>query len=177
MVGVLVTAAWRRTADPTLEIMVSLLAPFAAYLPAEIQCGVLATVVAALIAGRRAARVLSPDARLMGRAVWEIVIFMINGFAFILIGLQLPAIVGRLTLPASELIGLGLAVSLAVIVARIAWVFPATYLPRWLSAKLRARSVPAGRPSSSSPGRGCAGSCRSPRRSPCRSTSIFRLVT
>ena len=50
----------------------------------------LATVVAGLIAGRRAARVLSPSARLMGRGVWDIVIFLINGFAFILIGLQLP---------------------------------------------------------------------------------------
>jgi CPA1 family monovalent cation:H+ antiporter len=141
VVGLLVSASWRRTADPTLEIMVSLIAPFLAYLPAEAMgvSGVLATVTAALIAGRRAARVLSPDARLMGRAVWEVITFMINGFAFILIGLQLPVIVARLTLPASELIGLGLAVSFAVIVARIAWVFPATYLPRRLSAKVRAR--------------------------------------
>ena len=74
----MLTEAWRRTADPTLEIMVSLLAPFAAYLPAEALgvSGVLAAVVAGLIAGRRAARVLSPDARLMGRGVWNIVIFI-----------------------------------------------------------------------------------------------------
>ena len=57
VVGFLVTEAWRRTSDPTLEIMVSLLAPFAAYLPAEALgvSGVLAAVVAGLIAGRRAA--------------------------------------------------------------------------------------------------------------------------
>lgn len=142
VVGVLVTEAWRRTSDPTLEIMVSLLAPFAAYLPAEALglSGVLAAVVAGLIAGRRAARVLSPDARLMGRGVWEIVIFVINGFAFILIGLQLPSVVAHLApRTAAELIGLGVAISLTVIIARIVWVFPATYLPRRMSARIRAR--------------------------------------
>jgi CPA1 family monovalent cation:H+ antiporter len=148
VVGVLVTNAWRRTADPTLEIMVSLLAPFAAYLPAQALgvSGVLAVVVAGLIVGRGAARALSPDARVMGRAVWEIVIFMINGIAFILIGLQLPSILDALgAWTTAQLLGLGLAISLTVIVARIVWVFPATYLPRWLSARVRARD-PSPRP-------------------------------
>ena len=98
VVGFILTEGWRRTNDPTLEIMISLLAPFAAYLPAEALglSGVLAAVVAGLIAGRRAARVLSPDARLMGRAVWDIVMFIINGLAFMLIGLQLPSILAHL---------------------------------------------------------------------------------
>ncbi|HEX5147472.1 MAG TPA: Na+/H+ antiporter [Candidatus Limnocylindrales bacterium] len=142
VVGAVVTEAWRRTSDPTLEIMVSLLAPFAAYLPAETLgvSGVLATVVAGLIAGRRAARVLSPSARLMGRGVWDIVIFLINSFAFMLVGLQLSSITSLLApRSASELLGLGAAISLTAIVARIVWVFPATYLPRRLSARLRAR--------------------------------------
>ena len=142
VVGLIVTEAWRRTSDPTLEIMVSLLAPFAAYLPAETLgvSGVLAAVVAGLIAGRRAARVLSPSARLMGHGVWNIVVFLINGFAFILIGLQLSAITGHLApRSATELLFLGGAISLAAIVARILWVFPATYLPRYLSARIRAR--------------------------------------
>lgn len=147
-VGLIVTEALRRTSDPTLEIMVSLLAPFAAYLPAETigVSGVLAAVVAGLIAGRRAARVFSPSARLMGRGVWDIVIFLINGFAFILIGLQLSAIAGQLApRSAAELIGLGVAVAGTAILARIVWVFPATYVPRILSARLRARepSAPA----------------------------------
>jgi len=139
---VLVTEAWDRTSDPTLEIMVSLLAPFAAYLPAEALglSGVLAAVVAGLIAGRRAARALSPDARLMGRGVWDIVIFVINGFAFILIGLQLPSIMEHLApRTATELLGMGAVISLTVIIARIVWVYPATYLPRFLSARIRAR--------------------------------------
>jgi len=140
VVGAVVTEAWRRTSDPTLEIMVSLLAPFAAYLPAEALgvSGVLATVVAGLIAGRRAPRALSPQARLMGQGVWNIVIFTINGFAFMLIGLQLPAITRQLDYPPEQLIAWAAAISLSVIVARIVWVFPATYVPRMLSAKIRA---------------------------------------
>jgi CPA1 family monovalent cation:H+ antiporter len=65
---------------------------------------------------------------------------MINGFAFLLIGVQLPGILDALTAYApAQLIGLGLAISATVIIARIVWVFPASYLPRWASAKLRAR--------------------------------------
>ncbi len=142
VVGIILTEAWSRTADPILEIMLSLLAPFVAYLPAQKLgvSGVLAAVVAGLIAGRRAARALSPDARLLGRGVWDIVTFIINAFAFTLIGLQLPSIVsGLASRSASELIALGAAVSLTAIVARIVWVFPATYLPRRLSARIRAR--------------------------------------
>jgi CPA1 family monovalent cation:H+ antiporter len=140
VVGLIVTEAWRRTSDPTLEIMVSLLAPFAAYLPAEALgvSGVLAAVVAGLIAGRRAARVLSPTARLMGTGVWNIVIYTINGFAFMLIGLQLPAITSALTAySTSQLVTWAAVISATVILARIVWVFPATYLPRWLSGKVR----------------------------------------
>ena len=141
-VGVLVTSAWRRTGDPTLEIVLSLLAPLTAYLAAETLglSGVLSTVTAGLIAGRKAARVLSPDGRLMGEGVWDVLIFLINSFVFMLIGLQLPIVLrGLSSRSASELIGLGAIVSVTVIVARIVWVYPATYLPRFLSPRLRAR--------------------------------------
>ncbi len=140
VIGTAVVAAWRRTTDATLEITLSLLAPLIAYLAAESLglSGVLATVTAGVIAGRKAARALSPSGRLLGRGVWNTVIFLINGFAFLLIGLQLPSILAGLQRSASELIGLGVAISLTVIVARIVWVFPATYLPRRLSAKVRA---------------------------------------
>ena len=180
VVGFILTEGWRRTNDPTLEIMVSLLAPFAAYLPAEALglSGVLAAVVAGLIAGRRAARVLSPDARLMGRAVWDIVTFIINSLAFMLIGLQLPSILAHLDLPGPTLIAYGLAISLIVIVTRIVWVFPATYLPRRLSKSIRsATRARHRRPSSSSPGRACAAPSRWPPPWPCRSTSGSRSAT
>ncbi len=131
-------ARWIRS----LEVVVSLFAPIAAYLAAEELhvSGVLAVVVAGLITGRRAARVLSPTARLMGQGAWSTLIWFINAFVFMLIGLQLPGIISDLDeYTAPELLVLGVAVSLAAIVARIVWVFPASYLPRFLSAKLRAR--------------------------------------
>ena len=143
VVGAIVTRTLHRTADPIVEIIITLLAPATAYLAAEQihVSGVLATVVAGLITGQRAARVLSPDARLMGFGVWQTVIWLINAFVFMLIGLQLPAILRAVLVDyhPMELLGLGLAVSATAIVARIVWVYPATYLPRFLSAKLRAR--------------------------------------
>jgi CPA1 family monovalent cation:H+ antiporter len=72
----------------------------------------------------------------MGRAVWDIVIFIINGFAFMLIGLQLPSILKRLTLPTETVLAYALVISLTVIIARFVWVFPATYLPRWLIPRI-----------------------------------------
>ena len=140
--GILVTKAIDRTGDPILEIIVSLVAPMAAYLAAELvgASGVLAVVTAGLIMGRRGASVLSPEGRLMGLGVWRTVIWAINAFVFLLIGLQLPAILDDLTTYApGELIGFGLAISLTVIVTRIVWVFPGTYLPRWLSRSIRDR--------------------------------------
>jgi len=143
IVGAIITRTLHRTADPVIEIIITLLAPASAYLAAEQigVSGVLATVVAGLITGQRAARVLSPDARLMGFGVWQTVIWLINAFVFMLIGLQLPAILRAVLIDhrPEELLALGLAVSATVIVARIVWVYPATYLPRFLSAKLRAR--------------------------------------
>jgi monovalent cation/hydrogen antiporter len=141
-IGILVTALLQRTSDPVLEIAVSLIVPATAYLFAERFgfSGVLATVVAGLITGRRAARVLSPDARLLGSGAWQILVFAINAIVFLSIGLQLPAIMAGLSdIPADVLIRYGVIVSLTVIVARFVWVFPATYLPRILSAKVRAR--------------------------------------
>ncbi|HEY4633150.1 MAG TPA: Na+/H+ antiporter [Candidatus Limnocylindrales bacterium] len=142
LVGAIVTRALYKTGEPTLEIVVSLIAPMAGYLAAEAVgvSGVLATVVAGLMTGRRAATVFSPDARLMGRGVWQIVIWAINAFVFMLIGLQLPSIVAGLSdYGTAELLWFGIAISLTVIVTRIVWVFPATYLPRLLSRRLRER--------------------------------------
>ena len=143
IVGLIVTRTLHRTADPVIEIIISLLAPATAYLAAEQihVSGVLATVVAGLITGQRAARVLSPDARLMGFGVWQTFIWLIHAFVFMLIGLQLPAILAAVLAEhePAELVGLGVAVSVTVIVARILWVYPASYVPRFLSPSLRAR--------------------------------------
>ena len=140
VIGKVVTRALYRTGDPTLEIVVTLIAPATAYLAAELigVSGVLATVVAGLITGQRAARVLSPDARLLGLGAWRTVIWAINAFVFMLIGLQLPSILAGLSdVPTADLLRYGVIVSVTVIVARFVWVFPATYLPRYLSGRIR----------------------------------------
>ena len=173
IVGLVLTEAWRRTADPTLEIMISLLAPFAAYLPAEALgvSGVLAAVVAGLIAGRARRRVLSPDARLMGRGVWDIVIFLDQRLR---VHAHRPAAAVDPRRPGDcrrrRCSATAWSISLTVIVARIVWVFPATYLPRLLSAEIRERDPYRRRePCSSCRGPACAAPSRWPPRWPCRS--------
>ncbi|HEY8170994.1 MAG TPA: Na+/H+ antiporter [Candidatus Limnocylindria bacterium] len=128
--------------DPPVEVLVSLLAPFAAYLPAESAgvSGVIATVVAGLFVGWRSPRVMGSNTRVLGTATWGMVIFVVNGLAFLLIGLQLPTVMAEIEgYGLSELIGMAAAVSLTVIIVRLVWVYPATYLPRWLWPPLARR--------------------------------------
>ncbi len=131
----------RQVDDPPTQITLSLMTPFAAYLPAETLgvSGVLAVVTTGLyIGGIRLS--LSPATRLQAKAVWDVIVFLLNGFIFLLIGLQLPAIVRALgEFPLGRLLAYAALVSLTAIVVRIAWVFPATYLPRFLSRRLRER--------------------------------------
>jgi Na+/H+ antiporter len=128
--------------DPPVEVLVSLLAPFAAYIPAETfgMSGVLAVVVAGLLVGSRAPRIMRSGARLLGTSVWKMLIFVVNGLAFLLVGLQLPTVLSDIeAYSAGELIGLAAAVCVTVILVRLAWVYPATYLPRWLIPSLARR--------------------------------------
>jgi len=146
IVGIAVgwVAAWLMSLleDPPVEVLVSLLVPFAAYLPAEILgvSGVLATVAAGLVVGFRTPRIMGSDTRLLGASTWKMVIFVVNGLAFVLIGLQLPTVIADVEgYEAGELIGMAAAVSLTVIIVRLVWVYPATYLPRWLFPGLARR--------------------------------------
>ncbi|MEY2409582.1 MAG: monovalent cation/hydrogen antiporter [Verrucomicrobiota bacterium] len=143
-IGWLAEQFHRRVDDAPIEITVSLLTPFAAYLAAERigVSGVLAVVAAGLHLGRRLPEILSFQTRLRGGPVWEMVEFLLTGFVFVLIGLQLPEVLGALageSISVGRLIWYALLISVAVVAIRIVWVFPAAYLPRLLSAKLRAR--------------------------------------
>ena len=132
-----------RLEDPPVEVLLSLLAPFGAWLPAEALgvSGVLSVVTAGIIVGRRAPRIFGSDARVLASGVWQMVIFTLNGLVFILIGLQLPSIIDNLaaTRTFGELASWAVIVSVTVIVVRLAWIFPGSYLPRWLSRSIRAR--------------------------------------
>lgn len=143
-VGWLAEQFHRRVDDAPIEVTVSLLTPFLAYLLAERLgvSGVLAVVTTGLYLGMRMPELLSFKTRLQGGPFWEILEFMLNGFVFLLIGLQLPEVLGTLSghaLPLRRLVWYALLISLAVILVRILWVFPATYLPRLLFKGLRRR--------------------------------------
>ncbi|HXI71799.1 MAG TPA: Na+/H+ antiporter [Verrucomicrobiae bacterium] len=144
-VGWLAAQFHKRVDDAPIEITVSLLTPFVAYLSAERLgvSGVLAVVTAGLSLGWRMPELISYRTRLQGGPVWAIVEFLLNGFVFILIGLQLPEILRRIhehsEYTVGALAGYALVISVALILIRILWVFPATYLPRLIFKKLCAR--------------------------------------
>jgi monovalent cation/hydrogen antiporter len=118
--------------DPPVEITISLLTPFAAYLPAEAihASGVLATVACGLYLGLQSPRLMDAATRVQSRAVWDTLIFVLDGLVFVLIGLQLPGIVSVLgNRPLLELVGQAGLVCASVVLIRFAWVF-LTDLPR-----------------------------------------------
>ncbi len=125
--------------DPTIASVVFLLAPFAAYLPADAlhESGVLAAVTAGILLSWRSRLFIDSETRVIGSAVWRVLTYVLNAFAFLLIGLQLPAILAELQPHVRDYALYGAMVAMLVIVVRIAWVFPATYLPRLLSKRMR----------------------------------------
>ncbi|GAB3961096.1 Na+/H+ antiporter [Spirosoma harenae] len=130
--------------DNVTSTALTLLTPYGSYLLAENfhLSGVLAVVTTGLFLSARTSTLFSYHSRLQTNSVWEIVVFLLNGLVFILIGLQLPMIVSNLngyTLP--QAVNYGLLISLVAIICRLAWVFPGAYLPRWLSAGIRQREV------------------------------------
>src|SRR5216683_4113792 len=142
LVGFVIRWVQRHLDDPPVQITISLLTPFLAYLPAERlhASGVLATVAAGVYLGWHSPLTIRARTRLQLLGFWEIVSFLLNGFVFVTIGLQLPGIVRGLRGESLEsLVRDALLVSGAVVLVRIVWVFCATYLPRLLSKKLRAR--------------------------------------
>jgi CPA1 family monovalent cation:H+ antiporter len=141
-VGSIVTWFYRHVDDTSIGITVSILTPYAAYLTAEriYVSGVLAVVTAGLILGRRAPEITSSRTRLQAGPVWDMISFLLNGCVFILIGLQLPDVLHNLSgYSTPQLVWYATAISVAVVLVRILWVFPATYLPRYFSPRLRAR--------------------------------------
>src|SRR5437763_5141208 len=133
--------------NPPLEITVTLVTPYAVYLLGEEVLhvsGVLAIVTTGLYLTWRAPTFFSSGTRLQAEAVWEILIFLLNGLVFILIGLQLPGILAILNTTIARrspilLVWDAALVSLIVILVRLVWAFTQALLPRLLSRRLRER--------------------------------------
>lgn len=122
-----------RGSDVFIETTLSLLTPYAAYLAAEELhlSSILAVVAAGLYSGMRDPLRTDVEARQTSLAVWSVVLFWLNGLAFILLGLQLPSVlaaVSKLHPPAELLLFTG-AVAGAAILTRLFWIFPGAYLP------------------------------------------------
>jgi len=126
--------------DSLIESAIQLVAPYAVYAGGEAVhvSGVLATVTASIYVSRRSSEIYEPQGRLIARAVWNLLIFLLNGTVFLLIGLQIRIIVHNTSFLGREL-WIGVVVSLVVIVVRMAWTFPATYLPRFVFTGINRR--------------------------------------
>jgi CPA1 family monovalent cation:H+ antiporter len=139
-IGWLATQVQRRLDDPPVQTTLSLLTPYVAYFAGERLhvSGILAVVIAGMYYGWRAPRILSGRMRLQALPVWEMVIFILNGVLFMLIGLQLPEVVRSLAPhTAAHAARLAVLVLSAVVLVRFVWMFGATYGPRLLSRSFR----------------------------------------
>lgn len=129
--GILFILAHKKiTNNSVVETCLTLLAPFVAYLGAEHfhTSGVLAVVTTGLMIARKSPEIFSSQTRMRTAVVWDTIIFLLHGFVFILIGLQLPFIIKDLgNYPLMTIIGYGLAISLVTIIVRIIWVFAGAY--------------------------------------------------
>jgi monovalent cation/hydrogen antiporter len=139
-VGVVMRWVQRHLDDPPVQITISLVTPFLAYLPAERlhASGVLAVVAAGIYIGWYSPLIVTARYRLEAYAFWEIVVFLLNGFVFTAIGLQLPGILR--SLGGESLLSPirnALLVCAAVVLVRIAWVFPGAYLSFLLHKRVR----------------------------------------
>lgn len=141
-VAFVVSKLRRRIEDELTDVAVSLLTPWLAYIPAEEihvpgvdthPSGVLAVVVAGIILGHRSPVIQSGSSRLFERTNWATISYVLENSVFLLIGLQIRDILNALS--RSDLSGTRITVSciavlVTVIVVRMVWVFPTTYLPR-----------------------------------------------
>jgi monovalent cation/hydrogen antiporter len=142
VVGYVILRVRHFAAEPRLEVLLSLLTPFVAFWPPHALggSGVLATVVSGLYVGTAGAALIRSNTRLQALFFWDIVNTVITGTIFLLTGLQARTVAAGLdTATLTRLVVDGVLVSAVVIVVRFLWVFPATYLPRWLLPGIAAR--------------------------------------
>jgi Na+/H+ antiporter len=128
-----------RIDDGPIEIAISILIPYAAYLTADRlrASGVLAVVACGLYLSRRSSEFFSPQVRLQAWAVWEALDFILNGLVFVLIGLQLPYVLAGIHDHShGTLLLYGGLFSALVIALRMFWVFPGSYIAYWARTRL-----------------------------------------
>src|SRR3954471_584751 len=146
VVGRIIREVRRRIDDAQIEIAISLLSGYAAYLPAEELglSGVIAAVTTGIYMGWYTPELTSAIMRIQGQSVWEVTTFLVNAVLFLLVGLQLPGVIDALSgVSGAELAGWAALVAATVIMVRIVWVvvltnvarvvFPRDAAPSWRS--------------------------------------------
>jgi CPA1 family monovalent cation:H+ antiporter len=141
-VGWLMLRLRRWVNDPRTEITLSIVTPFLAYWPPDYLggSGVLATVTAGLYISWNGLRLISAATRLQGIFFWGFLIYLIEGLVFLITGLQTRTLSEHIHhVSITELATSAVIISAVVIGARFVWMYPATYIPRWLFPGLRRR--------------------------------------
>ncbi len=130
--GFIAVTGWRLTKDDSLQSIVSLMTPYVAYLPAWYlgASGVLATVAAGFTVSVFVPTVLTPQARLKVSGFWVTIVFVLNAFIFVYVGMRFHSILASLHLPPLRLLAYGVAISATCIVVRLVWVFAQALLPQ-----------------------------------------------
>ena len=130
--------------DVQLQILVTLVTPYVSYLLGESvhASGILAVVTTGIFIGRRASVDLTSSARINAAAVWDTLQFSLNGFVFILIGLQLPQILnGIREVSMGLLVRDGLIVGAMVIALRLIWVLPGAHVSYFIRQRILRQEV------------------------------------
>lgn len=132
LIGVAVAWLERFIDNGPIEIVVSVIVPYAAYLAGEHvhASGVLAVVACGLFLSRKSATFFSPGVRIQVMGVWDALTFIMNGLVFVLIGLQLPYVLAGISggYSMGTLLAYGVVFSIILIALRMVWVFPAVKL-------------------------------------------------
>jgi CPA1 family monovalent cation:H+ antiporter len=139
LIGWIVTQLERWVDDGPVEIALSLIVPYAAYLTGEAVkgSGVIAVVACGLFVSQRSSTFFSPGVRLQAFAVWDALEFLLNGLVFVLIGLQLPYVLDGIRGQSRlSLLGYGLAFSAMLILLRMLWMYPASRAAWWVRTRI-----------------------------------------
>jgi monovalent cation/hydrogen antiporter len=139
LIGVIINWVERYIDDAPIEIALSILTPYAAYLAADSirASGVLAVVACGLYLSRRSSGFFSPGVRLQANAVWDSLTFILNGLVFIFIGLQLPYVLeGARDHNLRQLLMYGAFFSAFLILLRLIWMFPGARLSYFIRRRV-----------------------------------------
>ena len=142
LVGWLMLRLRRWIRHPRIELTLSMVTPFLAFWPPAHfgGSGVLATVTAGLYISWNGLLLISSATRLQGIFFWGFLVYLIEGMVFLITGLQARALIERIGhFGAAELAGSAALITAVVIVSRFIWMYPAVYVPRWVSASIRKR--------------------------------------